>query len=69
MAFDECRKVIDGHETSATTREQVNDFSDAGKSWRQKYLYRRNELIYLMLIYQKVLLHFLHKGHIDLPVI
>jgi hypothetical protein len=45
LAFDECRKVIDGHAIPATTREQVNDFSDAGKSWRQKYMYRRNELI------------------------
>jgi hypothetical protein len=44
-AFDECRKIIDGHAIPATTRDQVNDFSDAGKAWRQKYLYRRNELI------------------------
>ncbi|WP_143426352.1 hypothetical protein [Gilliamella sp. Occ4-3] len=44
-AFDECRKIIDGHAIPATTREQVNDFSDEGKSWRQKYMYRRNELI------------------------
>ncbi|MCO6557681.1 MAG: hypothetical protein J6577_10690 [Gilliamella sp.] len=45
VAFDECRKIIDGHAIPATTREQVNDFSDTGKSWRQKYMYRRNELI------------------------
>lgn len=45
VAFDECRKIIDGHAIPATTREQINDFSDAGKSWRQKYMYRRNELI------------------------
>jgi hypothetical protein len=44
-AYNVCRKVIDGHAIPETTREQVNDFSDAGKAWRQKYMYRRNEFI------------------------
>ncbi|OCG14308.1 hypothetical protein A9G09_05780 [Gilliamella sp. wkB292] len=43
-AYDECRRLIDGQTIPKTTSAQVNDMSEAGKAWRQKYLYRRDEL-------------------------
>ncbi|MCX8727781.1 hypothetical protein [Gilliamella sp. B2838] len=43
-AYDECRRIIDGQAIPKTTSAQVNDMSEAGKAWRQKYLYRRDEL-------------------------
>ena len=44
LAYDECRRIIDGQAIPKTTSAQVNDMSEAGKAWRQKYLYRRDEL-------------------------
>ena len=44
LAYDECRRIIDGQAIPKTTSDQVNDMSEAGKAWRQKYLYRRDEL-------------------------
>ncbi|MCX8711730.1 hypothetical protein J3U57_04220 [Gilliamella sp. B3464] len=43
-AYDECRRIIDGQTIPKTTSAQVNDMSESGKAWRQKYLYRRDEL-------------------------
>ncbi len=42
--LDACRLVVDGSNSPATTLEQVQDMSEAGKAWKQKYLYKRNEL-------------------------
>lgn len=43
-ALDACRLAIDGSAEPATTVAQATDLSDAGKAWRQKYLYRRDEI-------------------------
>lgn len=43
-AIDECRLIVDGSNTPATTTAQVLDMSSEAKAWRQKYMYRRNEL-------------------------
>ncbi len=42
--LDACRVAVDGDASPATTVEQAMDLSDEGKAWRQKYLYRRDEL-------------------------
>lgn len=50
LAYDECRRIIDGQAIPKTTSAQVNDMSEAGKAWRQKYLYRRDELTNSLLV-------------------
>ncbi len=42
--LDTCRLLVDGTSSPATTVEQAIDLTDEGKAWRQKYLYRRDEL-------------------------
>lgn len=42
--LDTCRLIIDGTNQPNTTVSQATDFSEQGKKWRQKYLFRRNEL-------------------------
>ena len=50
LAYDECRRIIDGQAIPKTTSAQVNDMSEAGKAWRQKYLYRKDELTNSLLV-------------------
>lgn len=39
-----CRAMVDGNASPATSRTQVLDMTNDGTIWRQKYLYRRDEL-------------------------
>ena len=43
-ALDACRLVVDGSNTPKTTLVQATDTTTAGKNWRQKYMYRREEI-------------------------
>lgn len=42
--LDTCRLIVDGSNTPKTTKDQATSLTDDAKKWRQKYLYRRNEL-------------------------
>jgi len=39
-----CRVMVDGNASPMTLKTQVLDMTNEGKAWRQKYLYRRDEL-------------------------
>lgn len=43
-AFDACREEIEGTLEQPTTQAQIIDNTDGGKAWRQKYMYRREEI-------------------------
>lgn len=43
-ALDACRMAVDGNATPATTQSQALDLTAQGEAWRQKYLFRMDEL-------------------------